>query len=240
MSVRAVIFDWGGTLTPWHDVDLRDRWRAFARVYDPARVEELSAGLHDSELARWAHMFHTAGHSGTGALEELFADNGIDIESEVFHRALDAYLAAWEPNTWTDPQAQPLLQTLRLRGLRTAVLSNTMWPRSFHEEVLRRDGVLDLFDYLLFTSETQAAKPHRSVFQDVAIALNVDPSECAFVGDRLFDDIQGAQSVGMRGIWIPHSSVPHEQSTALGITPDATAYELGDVLDIVHGWMANG
>jgi putative hydrolase of the HAD superfamily len=24
--VRAVIFDWGGTITPWHTVDLRAQW----------------------------------------------------------------------------------------------------------------------------------------------------------------------------------------------------------------------
>ena len=30
-SLHAVIFDWGGTLTPWHDVDLPEQWRVYAR-----------------------------------------------------------------------------------------------------------------------------------------------------------------------------------------------------------------
>ena len=29
--VEAVIFDWGGTLTPWHTIDLGQQWRVFAR-----------------------------------------------------------------------------------------------------------------------------------------------------------------------------------------------------------------
>ena len=29
--VEAVIFDWGGTLTPWHSIDLGEQWRVFAR-----------------------------------------------------------------------------------------------------------------------------------------------------------------------------------------------------------------
>ena len=30
-AVGAVIFDWGGTITPWHTVDLDEQWRVFAR-----------------------------------------------------------------------------------------------------------------------------------------------------------------------------------------------------------------
>ena len=29
--VEAVIFDWGGTITPWHTVDLRQQWHVFAQ-----------------------------------------------------------------------------------------------------------------------------------------------------------------------------------------------------------------
>ena len=30
MAIEAVIFDWGGTLTPWHNVDIRGAWLAGA------------------------------------------------------------------------------------------------------------------------------------------------------------------------------------------------------------------
>ena len=111
-----------------------------------------------------------------------------------------------------------------------------MWPRRFHESVLERDGVLHLFDYLLFTSETTAAKPHRSVFADVLYNLDSLPEETVFVGDRLFDDIQGAQQVGMKGVWIPHSNIPAAQSTDLGITPDATIQKLSELISVIENW----
>ena len=38
-----------------------------------------------------------------------------------------------------------------------------------------------------------------------------EPARCVFVGDRLFDDIWGAERVGMRTIHIPHSEIPVEQ-----------------------------
>ena len=240
MPVRAVIFDWGGTLTPWFDVDLRQRWLAYAEIAAPGRAVEVADQLHAAEVHRWDRQFESSGLTGTGALEQMFAECGIDTSSPQHAAALQAYLDAWEPNTYTDPLAGPLLESLRGRGVRTAVLSNTMWPRRHHEHVLERDGILHLFDYLLFTSETPSAKPHASVFADVMYHLDVEPAESVFVGDRLFDDILGAQLAGMRAIWIPHTPLPASQSTDLGVTPDATAHTLDHVDAIVAEWHSAG
>ena len=236
MAIKAVIFDWGGTLTPWHNVDLTELWLGYASVYDPGNAAELAAKLDHGEQSRWTRQFETNGEIGTGALEELFHEVGVDTSSPLHYQALANYLSGWDPHTFTDPDALPLLETLRGAGIKTAVLSNTMWPRRHHEGVLERDGILHLFDYLLFTSETPSGKPHRTVFADVLYNLDVEANDAAFVGDRIFDDIHGAQSIGMRGIWIPHSNIPAEQSTDLGITAAATVQRLGEVLDVVNGW----
>ena len=236
MTIKAVIFDWGGTLTPWHDVDLVDLWLNYSKVYAPERAQELAEALHHAEQARWSHQFNTAGEIGTGVLNDIFLEQGIDVESELHQEALAAYLSGWDPHTYTDVDAVELLTTLRDQGIKLAVLSNTMWPRSHHEHVLARDGILDFFDYTLFTSETPSGKPHASVFSQVLYALDVEPQNAAFVGDRIFDDVHGAQLVGMRGIWIPHSTIPASQSTDLGIEPAATVQTLGEVADVVARW----
>lgn len=238
MPIQAVVFDWGGTLTPWYPVDLLEMWRVYAHAYDHHRAEELARSLQQAERSRWGHQLQTNGEVGTGALEEIFHEHDIDTTSAKHYAALEQYLSAWEPHTYTDPEAVPLLEALRGQGIKTAVLSNTMWPRWQHERVLERDGVLHLFDYLLFTSEVATGKPHRSVFADVLYNLDVEPVNSAFVGDRMFDDIHGAQSIGMKGIWIPHSVLPAEETPDLGVVPDAVAHRLGDVLTIVRQWNA--
>lgn len=236
MTIKAVIFDWGGTLTPWHEIDLFKVWQVYAKAYDPKRADEIAHILYQGEQARWAQQFATKGEIGTGVLEELFAQAGVDTSSRQHSFALERYFAMWEPHTYTDPDAQGLLETLRGHGYRTAVLSNTMWPREHHEAVLRRDDILHLFDYLLFTSEHPTGKPHASVFADVLYNLDVQPQEAVFVGDRPFDDILGAQNIGMKTILIPHTNLPPEQSTDLGIVPDATVMQLGEVWALVNAW----
>jgi putative hydrolase of the HAD superfamily len=117
------------------------------------------------------------------------------------------------------------------------VLSNTVWPRAWHEEIFERDDVLHLIDGAVYSSEVPWAKPAPDVFLAAMEAVGVsDPGACVFVGDRLFDDVWGAQQVGMRTIHIPHSDIPAAQLGHSEGSPDAVAHRLSEVYDIVAGW----
>ncbi|MGB8020913.1 MAG: HAD family hydrolase [Candidatus Nanopelagicales bacterium] len=241
LAVEAVIFDWGGTLTPWHDVDLTAVWYAYTSVYDPRRAASLAAELFAAEIDRWQAQHHSAGVAGAGRLEQVLIDCGIDITSGRHHAALASYLEFWDPHTHADPQAVPLLEALRQRGIRVGVLSNTLWPRSHHEQVFERDGLLHLIDGAVYSSELPVGKPHRDAFLAALSVLGVeDPHRAVFVGDRPWDDIHGAQQVGMRAILVPHSDVPEEQRGPVSGEPDAIAHRLIEVLDHIDRWNAEG
>src|ERR1700730_9692654 len=54
MSVRAVIFDWGGTLTPWHSIDLGELWLAVcARHYPAEEAAANAAAVRAAEMELW-------------------------------------------------------------------------------------------------------------------------------------------------------------------------------------------
>jgi putative hydrolase of the HAD superfamily len=248
--VEAVIFDWGGTLTPWHEVDLPEQWRVFARevhgipVDDPdmpaedlAEAEALAARILEAETAVWqrGRREHTS-----ATLAQVLDDAGVDPEHDRHHLALAAYHRFWEPHTHTDPQVRPLWEGLRDRGLRIGVLSNTIWSRAYHREVFQRDGVLHLLDGDVYSSEIHRVKPHPEAFLAACDAIDVAPERAVYVGDRLFEDVHGPHQVGMRAIWVPHSVLPADQRVEVDVTPDAEAHQLLDVLDIVDGWLRAG
>jgi putative hydrolase of the HAD superfamily len=240
-SVEAVVFDWGGTLTPWHSLDLVAQWYPYAQVYDPVGSAELAQRLFDAEESLWRRQRETGGAAGTGHLDHVFEQAGVDTSSWRHVEAMEAYLEAWDPHTYADPDALPLLESLRADGLRVGVLSNTMWPRSQHEAVFARDGLLHLIDGAVYTSETPVGKPHADAFRAALSAVGVsDPARAVFVGDRPWDDIHGAQAVGMRAILVPHSEIPEHQQVPVEVTPDAVVARLGDVLHVVRGWNAAG
>lgn len=230
----AVIFDWGGTLTPWHELDLLDSWRAYAGVYDPPNAELLAAALHRSEEDAWRSARE---RQVSAALDDVFRRGGVLTEGDRHRSALAAYAAFWAPHSVTDSAAPALLAGLRERGMRVGVLSNTLWSRDQHEHVFRRDGVLDLIDGAVYTSEIAWTKPHPEAFRAALAAVGVtDPARVVFVGDRLYDDIYGAQRLGMRTIHLPNSTIPADQRGPVAGRPDATVAGLVEILPLIDQW----
>ncbi len=246
-AVEAVVFDWGGTLTPWHTIDIGQQWRVFAREVhgipvdsadvpeeDLERAWELAERINAAESRAWERGRED---QRSAHLDQILVDAGVDPRDDRHHVALAAYRRFWEPHTHTDPQARPLFEGLRSRGLRVGVLSNTIWSREYHREIFERDGVLDLIDGDVYSSEIHVVKPHAEAFEIACREVGVRPTNAVYVGDRLFEDVLGPQEVGMRTIWVPHSEIPADQQVTVEVTPDAVAEELLDILTIVDGWL---
>jgi putative hydrolase of the HAD superfamily len=234
--IRAVLFDWGGTLTPWHTIDLHEQWRAFAHTYaaDADEAEAVAARIVAAEGRAWAR---TRTDGSSARLAEVLADAGLDTDHPGIGAAQAAYEEFWEPHTLTDADVPPLFAGLRERGIRVGVLSNTIWSREFHEAVFTRDGVLDLIDGAVYSSEIGHAKPHPEAFRAALKAVGVDdPGECVYVGDRPYEDIHGAQRVGLRAVLVPHSDIPVEQRVPVDVRPDAVIERLIDLLPVVDRW----
>ncbi|KRB76056.1 haloacid dehalogenase [Nocardioides sp. Root190] len=234
-AVEAVIFDWGGTLTAWHDIDFHAESLALAQA---VRATPDTSDDHHAVATR----LHSAGgeiwgrsrdHQQSATIGDLFTAAGLDHDPEL----LAAYYEFWEPHTLTDPEVAPLFTWLRAEGIKVGVLSNTIWPRAWHRGFFERDGVLDLIDGDVYSSEIPWTKPSPRAFGAAMDAVGVsDASRCVYVGDRLFDDVWGAQNAGLRAIHVPHSAIPSDQVGHSEGEPDATAHRLADIPGLLAPW----
>ncbi|WUJ69628.1 HAD family hydrolase [Kribbella soli] len=230
VKIEAVLFDWGGTLATWHDIDLHETWRAVASVLDEKQADDLAARLVAAEGSIWRR---SRDEHLSSTLEEVCT-----LAEVVMSPAAQAeYDRQWDPHTELEPDALDTLRELRARGLKVGVLSNTIWPRQRHEAIFARDGVHELLDGAVYTSEIAHTKPHPEAFLAAMRAVGVsEPSRCLFVGDRLFDDVWGAQNVGMRAAHLPHSAIPTEQIGHTEGTPDATIQRLSELPALIDSW----
>jgi putative hydrolase of the HAD superfamily len=232
-AIDAVVFDWGGTLTPWRTVDFDEEARALAAAATDAD-QDAPLRLAVAVQAVWGR---SRDHHTSATVADLFAEAGLSHDEDL----LTAYREFWAPHTATDPDVLPLFRRLRADGIRVGVLSNTVWPRSWHEDIFRRDGVLDLVDGAVYSSEIPWTKPAPEAFRAAMDAVGAeDPAACAFVGDRLFDDVWGAANAGMRTIHVPHSDIPGVQVGHTEGTPDAVVQRLAEVYDVVSAWREAG
>lgn len=235
--IDAVIFDWGGTLSVFVDIEMEDMWRVAAKHLaagsDPAREDEIRDRLVAVEAEAWARIpidqrSFTLGQLLAQASEVLH----LDVAAAVLEEASQGHLDAWTPHIRHDPDAKALLAALKGRGLKIGLLSNTHWPREFHEHFLARDGLADYIDARVYTSELTYSKPHASAFRAALDAVGVDdPARAVFVGDRAYDDVFGAQQAGMRAVLRPHPFVP-----GYDVEPDAVIGPLPELVEVLDRW----
>jgi len=150
---------------------------------------------------------------------------GLDVTQAVVDETAQRHLDAWTPHIRHHADAVESLRALRGAGLKLGLLSNTHWPEAYHEHFLERDGLLGLLDVRAYTSNMNHSKPHREAFLHVLGRLGVAPERAVMVGDRPIDDVWGAQQLGMRGVWRPHSGSP-----PIGdVVPDAVIRRLAEL-----------
>ncbi len=241
--VRAVLFDLGGTLMSFGDPDITFR--------------ELNAiglrGLHDylvesgyRSLPSWSDfyeyldlIFEDTWVRSRATLQSTSLDQiipaalarwGIHVPDEMieeayrrFHAPMQPYIRLYDDTLWT-------LQALAQRGLRFGLISNTIWRPEMHDADLARSSILHLLPLRLYSSVLPYVKPHHAIFQQALAALGAQPDETLFVGDRLWDDVGGAQRAGIRGVL---KIVPERVEADERVTPDHQIHALAELLELI-------
>jgi putative hydrolase of the HAD superfamily len=135
--------------------------------------------------------------------------------------------------------ADDVIVDLKSRGFRLGLISNTgRTPGSALREVLRRLGIGDAIDAMVFSNEHGHCKPVPSIFEELRSALAVGFDEMVFVGDNLYVDVHGAQRCGMRAVHfdppIRGTAIAPPFEHDLTIVPDATIRDLRELPAVVH------
>ena len=113
MPIDAVIFDWGGTLTAWHDIDFHAESLALAQAVVDADhdVEVSQQRLHEAGSVIWGR---SRDHQQSSTVADLFTEAGLEHDPDL----LSAYYDFWEPHTYTDPEVRPTWEALRADGVK--------------------------------------------------------------------------------------------------------------------------
>jgi len=215
-ALRAVTIDFWGTLIhdqPRADDHYRERRLAdFAAILGKAGIRvaprSLSRGYDASgrELSWvWSQnrdvpvLRHV-----TSLLEGAEAGLTARLSRPLVEELVEAY---GRPALLAPPRPAPgageALAVLRERGLRLAVVSNTMrTPGAVLRQLLEREGLLAPFEHLTFSDEVGVRKPGAEIFHLTLRALGVDPAEAAHVGDDAVLDVLGARSAGLRVVQV--------------------------------------
>lgn len=204
--IRHILFDLGGTLMhsrgDWasifeqSDQALTDTLRAYSIELD-AKV--FRARLHEYYAQRDKDFYETTYHF---VLRELLEKLGhAEIPEAVIRSALDAMFEVTQSNWVLEDDAMETLRQLKSQNYNLGIFSNAGDDKDVQEQV-EGFGIRPYFDFVLTSAACFYRKPHARAFEIALARWNIQPEEAIMVGDSLQADIFGAQSLGMKGIWI--------------------------------------
>jgi HAD superfamily hydrolase (TIGR01509 family) len=117
-------------------------------------------------------------------------------------------------HTKVAPDVIPTLTTLRDRGLKLALVSNTFIPGFVLDKHLQMHDLLEFFPIRVYSSAVGVCKPHPRIFEEALRQVDVTAADALFVGDVVRKDIVGAQRVGMRAVLRKPKAVNGHHSVA--------------------------
>jgi putative hydrolase of the HAD superfamily len=239
----AILFDYGHTLVDFHRTE-----EALREAYEQIRVRiEAVAYMEVPELldliervARGVEQLVTESYRER-RLEELdivalFRDSlagiGFDLPEDVVDHVVALDHSAYSKSIAVEPETLDTLRDLRSRGYRTGLVSNVaLLPRLMRED-LQRLGIAPLLDGMVFSSEIGVRKPDPHILHEALQRVDTGPEGTVFVGDRLYDDVSGAQSVGMRAV----HTVQFRAEDDPGVRPDARIAHLSELASVLEVW----
>ncbi len=194
--------------------ELYRRWRAMEAETRKGRVNleapELSPPFKPYR-AIWEECF-----------ERLFEELGLDADPAAANSRVVADLG----RRGLYPESLAVVTRLHA-SFKTAILSNA--DDSFLKPLL--EAMPLPLDVVVSSEAVSAYKPHPVGFQRILEVLQVAPREAVFVGDTVYDDILGAQRVGMRTVLVNWSGTPVDTSLA---RPDYQVTNLTQLLDLLR------
>lgn len=199
-----MLFDWGGTLV--HEQRLITSYPAGA-VAAYAR-KHLHFALRDADFERALGAVMPDGDASPDEqaphIDSIIAaafnwlgwavgTNDVDACSRLF------FAGAWEGyETYDDARA--LLPSLRYRGYRVGVVTNSIFPARLIDTKVNELGLAGYFDSIVSSADVGRVKPSPAIFERALAVMGVEAQETLFVGDRVETDIAGARAAGLRAV----------------------------------------
>ena len=229
----VVLFDVGGTL--WPDV-LEDMEES--RV--PGMMAALGSDRCDDAVEVMEHLERTAEKmitenraSGKDDIRRLIGDvlraHALSPSAQMLEAVRRAMVVPAEEG-WLFTGASELLQAVQRLGLRSGVVSNTVWrDHDDYRSDFHRLGVAELVPVIVTSIDAGVRKPHPGIFRLALDGLATTPDRTVFVGNSEAADIAPTRELGMYAI-----RVAMEESLPASSQADVVVGSLWEVREAIQ------
>jgi len=235
-TVRAVLFDFGGTLYDYATLETAER-ESLIELARWAGVHAESAvilGAYREALRRVFHAylprpFYLHRDLFRDALTAMLQELGARVDADHLNRHRAAQWQRHARDFRLRDGVADTLQTLRARGVHLGVVSNIDDDQLAH--LLALAALEGYFDSILSSERARSCKPDRGIFEAAVRDAGCQAAEALFVGDTLAQDIAGAKRAGLRAALLWHRD--DREPPNVEPRPDHVIRRIPDVVDLL-------
>jgi HAD superfamily hydrolase (TIGR01549 family) len=244
-KLKAILFDMGSTLIEFENLTWDVLGKLCAqRGYEFLKQERLNLPGFDEFSDALDKEFLKARDEVKNNLKEfrvetvvgnLFGALKFESSDGLCGGFLDSFYQPIADQLTLIAGAPEVLKFFRDGNVKIGLVSNTIFPMDYHLRELKRFGLFPYLDAYHFSSQVGVRKPHPEIYFKTLGELEAEASQAVFVGDRLIEDVDGAQKVGMKGILALHE----RRDYSAPVTPDAKIERLEQLPAVVSSLFEN-
>jgi FMN phosphatase YigB (HAD superfamily) len=196
---RALLLDLGDTLFGLHPI-AADLATSIAKHLGSPGPE--SEGRAATLIARVREKATSIAGHGEADLERVVAESCDESwvpETAVPRIAREFHLADVR-RFEAPPGLAASMCALKATGVRICAVSNTTTPPVLLRSYLSAVGAERYFDAFVFSVAEGVKKPHPGIYESALRAVEAQPGEALFVGDRMKEDVVGPTTLGIRAV----------------------------------------
>lgn len=219
MTIKAVVFDFGGVLIDWNP-----RYVYRELLASEEEVEDFLANICTHE---WNHQLDlgkswdvsvaelSAKHPDKAHLIKAYKDRWVDMLGGPIHESVD------------------LLMELKARGVPLYGLTN--WSHETFGVAQKEFPFLRLFDGIVVSGEVKLAKPDPAIYEHLLSSFKLNPRETLFIDDRR-ENVQVAWDLGFNATQFLSPRQLEDDLVGYGLIPnDDNTYNDDSDDDHSHG-----
>lgn len=235
--VRAVLFDFGGTLYDYATLEAAER-ESLVELAGWAGIDAQPDAVQRAHREAMRRAFRSYLPRRFFLHRDLFRDAVVgmleDLGASVDGAILDRYRAAqWERHARDFALREGVTDTLnalRARGLHLGIVSNIDDDQLAH--LLQLAAIAPHFDSIISSEQVQSCKPDAIIFAAAVRRAGCASAEALFVGDALAQDIAGANQAGLQSVLLWHRQ--DRDPPAQGPRPHHVIRRIPDVLGLLE------
>jgi HAD superfamily hydrolase (TIGR01549 family) len=237
-EIEAIFFDIGGTLRRSRKRSEEEKKEFLSQIAAILNLQMTPEALYSILLERgkaygkWGRQTYIELNE-----EELWTKwMAPDCQEELVRKNAVQLNQLWRSTTGCRtpfPETKGTILELFRRGYRMGIISNTTSSVEV-PALLKELGIAGCIESILLSCEFGSRKPDPAMHLEAAKRMNVDPCNCAYIGDRRDRDVTSSRLAGFSKVVIMQipDIEPYDTDDDCNIEPDLVLTNLSELLPL--------